>query len=490
MNKRNRIISIFLILSITISVLAWNVSASEIDTLLNSKYMILVNRTHRLPSDYVPSDLVNFAGSNYQLEKTCASALQNLINGCKESTRGETLVLYSGYRSYQTQYNKYHGKINQYIANGYSKSEAQRLTDQYYAPPGGSEHHTGLAADICIPSIVNRYGQLHESFGNTTEGKWLRNNAWKYGFILRYDQGNEKITGYNYEPWHFRYVGLAQAKAIFQSGLTFEEYIEQLSDINLKISSPPKMTVKNGTVVLTAPIGSEIRFTTNGKKPTAASTKYTAPLNITNKTYKASVFYKGYSSDFLTITITPYGDVFTDIATSDWYYSIISDTVNQKLFQGMGNHQFMPNKTMNRAMMVQVLANISGADLSKYRNLTSYADVKKTAWYAPAIEWATKNNIVQGMGNHKFEPDAPITREQACVIFYNHSGSTQVLKDTRFSDAKTISKWAKNGVNYCASKKIINGYPDGTFRPKNSATRAEIAKISLIYHSQIKDRAD
>ncbi|WAA09875.1 M15 family metallopeptidase [Fervidibacillus albus] len=91
------------------------------------------------------------------------------------------------------------------------------------AQPGTSEHQTGLTMDITAYSVNQ---QLVESFGQTEEGKWLENNAHQYGYILRYPKGKETITGYKYEPWHFRYVGVEAATVIFENGWTLEEFFE------------------------------------------------------------------------------------------------------------------------------------------------------------------------------------------------------------------------------------------------------------------------
>lgn len=459
-------------------------SITQLKVQLDSKYMILVNRDHRISSDYEPDNLVKFSGSSYRLEKQCADALKEMINACA-ANGGERLVLYSGYRSYQTQYNKYYNKINQYIADGYTRSQATKMTDQYYAPPGGSEHHTGLAADICTPSVVNRYGQLHSSFGSTREGMWLRNNCYKFGFILRYDSGKESITGYNYEPWHFRYVGKEHAEKIYKSGLTYEEYVENLRKTINALSSAPSFSVKNGKIMFSSAKGTQIRYTSNASTPNLSSPLYTTALSGKDITYKAIACQSGYTSPVTTVTVTAYGDIFKDISTKDWYYKNVSAAVHQGIFNGMGNYEFAPNSTMTRAMLVQVLANISGVDLKKFDGKTAYKDVKSSKWYAPAIDWASQNKIVQGMGGGLFAPEASITREQACVIFYNHSGKTSSGK-LSFKDAPRISKWAQKGVAFCADNKIVNGYPDGSFQPKSSATRAEMAKMTLVYTSNIK----
>lgn len=96
--------------------------------------------------------------------------------------------------------------------------------DKYSAKPGMSEHQTGLAIDLSTPSIKN---ELVEKFDTTKEGIWLRDNCYKYGFIIRYPKSKEDITGYAYEPWHVRYVGKEVAQEIYDKALTLEEYLKE-----------------------------------------------------------------------------------------------------------------------------------------------------------------------------------------------------------------------------------------------------------------------
>ena len=200
---------------------------AAIESMLEDPYMILVNRDHKLSSDFEPSNRVSFRGG-YPLNQLCAEQLGKLVDAGKAA--GYNYVLYSGYRTYSSQYNKYYNKIAYYEGQGKSHEEAVRLTDLYYAPPGASEHQTGLAADVCIPSIVNRYGELHDAYAQTPEFEWFSTHAHEYGFILRYRLGDEDITGYAYEPWHYRYVGVAAATEIYQRDITYEEYIEDLKN--------------------------------------------------------------------------------------------------------------------------------------------------------------------------------------------------------------------------------------------------------------------
>lgn len=161
-------------------------------------YLQVVNKKHPLPAGYAPGEN-QIAGAAF---RNLASYMQ--ANGFNISTTS-----YSGYRSYQTQANLYSGYVQQY---------GQAYADRMSARPGFSEHQTGLAFDI-----KHRSGALVR---NGTEANWIATNAHNFGFIVRYQPGKEHITGYMSEPWHLRYVGsAATATAIYNSGLTLEEYL-------------------------------------------------------------------------------------------------------------------------------------------------------------------------------------------------------------------------------------------------------------------------
>jgi len=185
-------------------------------------FLILVNREHEVPKDYVPKDLVEVnvrfspgtAIQQKMMQKTAAEALEALF----DQAQNEGIKLYgvSGYRSYDYQKMIYERKVN-----AVGKTEA----DKYVAYPGQSEHHTGLAMDVINEEGVSEL--LTANFGETKEGQWLEENAHKFGFIIRYPEGKEHITGYNYEPWHLRYVGKEAAQIIKSRGLVLEEYLEE-----------------------------------------------------------------------------------------------------------------------------------------------------------------------------------------------------------------------------------------------------------------------
>lgn len=184
-------------------------------------YEVLVNRKRSLPEDYVPADLVSFTNvptcladpEINQMRKVASEALTELFKAAKEEINIQ-LYARSGYRSYSTQVALY----NRYVAN-----HGQEEADTFSARPGQSEHQTGLTVDITSDSMNK---ELDEPFGETEEGKWVAENAHKYGFIIRYPKDKEDITGYMYEPWHLRYLGKDLAREVYDSGLTFDEFME------------------------------------------------------------------------------------------------------------------------------------------------------------------------------------------------------------------------------------------------------------------------
>lgn len=191
-----------------------------------AKYMInvqesiyyIVNKRRPLPTSYVPTNLVKpdvelipeDNPEEQQLRGEAATAAQHMFSEAKKA--GINLVMASGYRS---------AALQKVYYNNYVARDGQEAADKYSARPGNSEHQTGLALDITTSS---QECYLEICFANTAEGKWLKQNAHKYGFHLRYQKGKEDITGYQFEPWHFRYVGNDLAKRLFGSNQTMEEF--------------------------------------------------------------------------------------------------------------------------------------------------------------------------------------------------------------------------------------------------------------------------
>ncbi len=171
--------------------------------------LMLVNKYYYLDEGYTPSDLKKLPdeyniGKNNTLREDAYDAFIKMSNAAKLDNI--SIKNASGYRNYEYQVNLY---------NNYIKKDGKKAADTYSARPGFSEHQTGLATDI---------NKIDSSFENTDAFKWLSKNAYKYGFILRFPKNKESLTGYKYEPWHYRYVGEDVAKKITKENLTLEEY--------------------------------------------------------------------------------------------------------------------------------------------------------------------------------------------------------------------------------------------------------------------------
>lgn len=161
-----------------------------------------------------------------EIDSRAAGAYQKMCDAAKKA--GITLYLRSGYRSMETQEKNYNNSVADYIAKGKTTAEAVTLTKQYYTEPGHSEHHTGLACDIITPQYHQQVYELDERFMKTDAYQWLVANSADYGFVLRYPQDKVAITKINFEPWHYRYVGVDHAKFMKKHNLCLEEYIELL----------------------------------------------------------------------------------------------------------------------------------------------------------------------------------------------------------------------------------------------------------------------
>ncbi len=181
--------------------------------------LVLVNKYNKLPSGFKQYNLVNMSkeytvndGKNYQLAEVAYEKFVQMSNAAKKE--GLTIKTLSAYRTEDYQRGLYNNSLRN---NGKAHAE------KYSARPGYSEHQTGLAVDI---------NSVRGAFETTAEFRWLQKHAHEYGFILRYQKGKEWITGYAYEPWHYRYVGLDAAKIIYEEGITYEEYYAKYISVN------------------------------------------------------------------------------------------------------------------------------------------------------------------------------------------------------------------------------------------------------------------
>ncbi len=180
-------------------------------------YLIIANKKHKLPDGYAPADLaypegVEMRYNTWSMRLEAAVAIEDMFAAAEND--GVHLVMGSGYRGEDFQATLYYGYVD-----SYGKETADAISSR----PGYSDHQTGLATDLC--GVDSNY-DLNTDFETTEEGKWLAAHAHEYGFIMRYPKGKEDVTGYNYEPWHFRYIGKEEAAKIYAAGetMTMEEY--------------------------------------------------------------------------------------------------------------------------------------------------------------------------------------------------------------------------------------------------------------------------
>ena len=181
-------------------------------------YLLLVNRNYILPEDFTVKTTA-VKGGGQSLDYRVTPHYDKMVAAAEAD--GISLIPVSGYRSVERQRTNFERKIKLYMDKGYSKAEATRLASEIVLMPSTSEHNAGLAMDFG----TNGNYTLDENFAKTEAFEWLSKNAADYGFILRYPEDAQDITMVTYEPWHWRYVGVENAKKIKASGLTLEEYL-------------------------------------------------------------------------------------------------------------------------------------------------------------------------------------------------------------------------------------------------------------------------
>lgn len=191
----------------------------------NEWYLTLVNDWYKMPADYEVVSANAAPGSDVKLDYRVAEAYTAMYNAA--AADGLYLTPYSGLRSYSRQEINYENKTQLYLSQGYNETEARALAAMVIKPPGCSEHNLGLAMDIIDTA---------DNFYTTKEYAWLMENATDYGFILRYPKEKQYITRVEYEPWHWRYVGVEHAKAIKASGLCLEEYLQAIGKMPVPLA--------------------------------------------------------------------------------------------------------------------------------------------------------------------------------------------------------------------------------------------------------------
>lgn len=191
--------------------------------------MVLVGPSNKITSEVAEDQLTTLSDNSHQLDSRVADAYEQFSNAATEA--GYPLVVISSFRSVATQEQVFNANVQTLEAQGYSAEEANTETKKTITEPGFSEHHTGLAIDVVDQSWYNNYSTtvLDSAYGEQPGAQWIAENAPKYGFIIRYPEGEEAVTGITYEPWHLRYVGVAEAEYISEHNMTFEAFLNQLN---------------------------------------------------------------------------------------------------------------------------------------------------------------------------------------------------------------------------------------------------------------------
>lgn len=182
-----------------------------LETNMDLGFGIIVNKYYSLPDKYAPDDVVSMSNQYAYPDNSIRSEVYEAFKEMSKAAKGDSisLIVNSSYRDYESQ---------KEIYEDYKDKNGTEYADKYAARPNFSEHQTGLSLDIFSPG----YGM--KTFENSEAFRWLSENSYKYGFILRYPKDKEDITGYSYESWHYRYLGKDLATKVFESSLTFDEY--------------------------------------------------------------------------------------------------------------------------------------------------------------------------------------------------------------------------------------------------------------------------
>ena len=222
---------------------------------------------------------------------------------------------------------------------------------------------------------------------------------------------------------------------------------------------------------------------TKGGKPIKAdevkeADKYTAAFALTNDA-------KNYTTDVDKISFSIVENVkFADVSADAWYAAEVAKAAKNEYVKGMGNNLFFPEATMTRAQFAQVLFNMAGEEEDPSVTYpTQFTDVESSAWYAQAVSWAVEAGIVKGTSDTTFDPEGTITREQIATMLYRYAGNGAeagpLPPSDEFVDGAQISEWAATAMAWAVENGYMNGKGANDLQPQATATRAEVAALSV-----------
>lgn len=183
-----------------------------------AKLLVLVNPWNQITEDVNPEFTI--IDGTQMVDSRCAADLEKMLRDCR--SEGLRPYICDSYRAWSDQQELYEDRIGQLMDQGFDREAAEAEAAKRASAPGSSEHQLGLAVDI----VDEEYTEQDEKQADTDTQKWLMENSWRYGFILRYPEGKSDITGVVYEPWHYRYVGHTAAQQIYELNITLEEYVD------------------------------------------------------------------------------------------------------------------------------------------------------------------------------------------------------------------------------------------------------------------------
>ena len=422
----------------------------------------LVNKTHTLKSDYVPSDMVymsNYmdAGGNVMMRRDAAVAMGRMARDAANQGVSSLYAL-SGYRSYSTQSWLYDNEISTFRSMGYPYNKAVALAAAQVAPPGASEHQTGLAMDF--ETYENGYS-LDEDFGNTVAGKWLAANAWKYGFILRYPKDKTNITGYIFEPWHYRYVGTPHAEYMYRNGLCLEEYYDLL-----KRQGSVEYTTYNGYTYTLCYNANDI----------------SAQLNENGVVVCASIADPAKSGYLFTVRPRLYD------LQNHWSEQEVRSLVDYGIVKGYTDGLFRPDNNINRAELTALIDRtwellFEAGKLPEDR--TVFADVSPSDYYFTSLMKMYEAGLVASSmveegedGQLYFHGMEPVLRYQAAESLAPlFRALPEVTGSAELLDMYNQNPVMREAVQLLVNYGVIKGDAHGRFNPNNKITRAEISAM-------------
>lgn len=177
---------------------------------------------------------------------------------------------------------------------------------------------------------------------------------------------------------------------------------------------------------------------------------------------------------------------YKDVDQTQWYHNAVDYVLGNDLMKGTGKTTFSPDATLTRGMVVTVLGRMAGVKTSDYTG-TSFSDVKAGSWYAPYVQWASKQGLVKGYEDGTFKPEQNVTREEMVTMLFRcwqsegNTWKTDVAALNAYKDSAKVSSWALPAMRWAAANGVVNGVGDSMLEPQGQATRAQFAKIIMVY---------